>query len=117
VKYVFYSNEDGNKKFNHHQNAWTVQYIVPVNMTHSAAGNPEDPASTHPYLEGELVLLSSPYQESGIVTSESISQLSFMAAQLLQTLGLSSVITLSKKVTDFPVPSRDATIPGQGEFG
>ncbi len=86
-------------------------------MTDSAAGNPEDPAPTHPYLEGELVLLSSPYQESRIITSESISQHSFMTAQLLQTLGLSSVTTLLKKVIDFPVPSRDATIPGQGEFG
>jgi hypothetical protein len=85
-------------------------------MTHSAAGNPEDAASAHPYLEGELVLLSSPYQESRIISSESISQHSFMTAQRLQTLGLSSVFTLSKKVIDFPVPSQDATIPGQGEF-
>jgi hypothetical protein len=75
-------------------------------MTHSAAGNPEDPASTHPYLEGEFVLLSSPYQESRIVTSESISQHSFMTAQLCQTLGLSSLITLLKRLAIFlPSPA------------
>jgi hypothetical protein len=48
-------------------------------MTHSTAGHPEDSTSTHPDLEGQLILLSSPHQQTRIIASEAVTTVTYVA--------------------------------------